>query len=104
MPPISRSDVIVICAAIFLATGIADALAGPSLSSSGIAPATPAPIILARDDTPIDPSCLRVCTKWTGDHCDTWETKCKGDPGYPSGKAGTIKQLLRPGNAGVKAQ
>lgn len=102
MPPISRSNVILIGAAVFIVIGATAALAGPSMSPSDLGRAARSPLILAESKTPIDESCLMVCIKWNGDNCEKFEQKCKGDPGYPTAKAGSVTKA-RPGNAGVKA-
>ena len=103
MPSISRSNVILICAAAFIVTGAAPALAGASISSSDLGRAARSPVILAESKTPIDESCLMVCVKWNGDNCEKFEQKCKGDPGYPTTKAGQPIMKAPAGNAGVKA-
>jgi hypothetical protein len=101
MPPISRSNVILIGAAVFIVIGATAALAGPSMSPSHFGRAARSPLILAESKAPIDESCLMVCIKWNGDNCEKFEQKCKGDPGYPTAKGSVTK--ARPGNAGVKA-
>ena len=106
MPPIKHANIVLTCAAVFLVTGAAAALAAPPVSSPGLRQAAHSPLIRAESKSPIDESCLMVCTKWNGDTCEKFEQKCKGDPGYPTansvspngGNAGNA------GNAGIKGK
>ena len=100
-----------ILAAACLAT--APALAMPPSGLPGATPYAAPLVIQVEKKTPIDPSCLMVCTKWVGDNCEKFEMKCKGDPGYPtanqatqgttSGTSGTVHPGTK-GTQGIKGR
>jgi hypothetical protein len=67
----------------------APALAMPLSGLPGAGPYAAPLVIQVEKKSPIDPSCLMVCTKWVGDNCEKFEMKCKGDPGYPTANQAT---------------